>query len=57
MEVGVECTLYLKMEEDETQEEARARIGRILKSTGLETLVFCTKICDEKGHIVKEWLG
>ena len=55
MQVGVECTLYLDMEKDESQEEAKARIERILESTGLEALVFCTKLVDEEGHLVREW--
>lgn len=55
MQVGVECTLYLDMEEDENQEEAKARIERILESTGLEALVFRTKIVNDEGHIIREW--
>lgn len=57
MQVGIECTLYLDMENEESQEEAKARIERILNATGLEALIFCTKIVDEHGKIIREWVG
>ena len=53
--LAYECTIYLKMNDNETYDDAAARMERILKGVGVDFTYCSGQVIDDNGQTLEQY--